>query len=280
MNYRTLLVHLDESPRCDARIDLAARLAREQGAHLIGLAPAGLVNLPARVTPSATGTPSYLELAQAHLDARAEARCEAFRARCAALGVESFEGRCDEQDIVESLVAQGRSCDLLVMSQNDPEAPVDAPDRDLAQQVMMRVGRPVLALPFIGRFEQAGRDVVIAWKDTREATRAVNDALPLLRKARSVHLMCFERPSDTRHVTRLQLNDLRKWLERHGIEAQLHQEAVRSGVGDKLLSRACDLGADLIVMGGYGHSRMAEFVLGGVTRTLLAHMTVPVLLSH
>jgi nucleotide-binding universal stress UspA family protein len=196
------------------------------------------------------------------------------------LGLESFEGRCDEQDPVESLVAQGRSCDLLVMSQNDPEAPIDAPDRDIAQQVMMRVGRPVLALPFIGTFQEVGRNVVIAWKDTRESTRAVHDALPLLRKARSVHLMCFERPSDSRHVTRLQLNDLRKWLERHGIEAQLHQEAVRSGIGDKLLSRACDLGADLIVMGGYGHSRMTEFVLGGVTRTLLAHMTVPVLFSH
>lgn len=280
MNYRSILVHLDDTSRCAVRTAFAARLALEHGAHLLGLAPAGLVNLPARATPTLAGIPDCLERAQAQLNERAAARVDAFRRCVAEAGLEAFDARVDEAHPVESLVAHARNQDLIVMGQNDPADPDGDFDGDLAQQVLLQAGRPVLVVPRAGPCEHAGGNVLVAWKDTRESARALHDALPFLSRARQVHLMCLERPSELRHVTRLQLNDMRKWLERHGVGSHVHQEVARSGVGDMLLSRARDLNADLIVMGGYGHSRMAEFVLGGVTRTLLGRMTTPVLFSH
>ena len=280
MTYRSILVHLDESPRCAVRVGVAARLAREHGAHLLGLAPAGLVNLPARVTPSLSGVPNYLELAQASLNERASALVTAFKRRVEGFGLASLEGRIAENDNVPALLEHARALDLVVLGQTDRVSPGSAIEVDIPEQVFLQSGTPALVVPSTGDFDVVGTCAVVAWNASREATRALHDALPLLRKARSVHLICFERPSDLVHVSRLQLNDACRWLSRHGIEAQLHQEPVRIEVGKALLSRASDLGADLVVMGGYGHSRMAEMLLGGVTRRLLAQMTMPVLISH
>jgi nucleotide-binding universal stress UspA family protein len=280
MGYRSILVHLDESPRCAQRTEIAAALALAHGAHLRGLAPAGLVNLPARVTPSASGSPNYLELAQASLNERAGALVREFEQRARAIGVESFDGRLDEEDTVPSLVRHAGVHDLVVLGQTDRSTPSATLDVAVPEQVLMHGGTATLVVPAAGRYEQVGQNVVVAWNATRESARAVHDAMPILRRATRVHLMCLERESDLRHVSRLQLNDARDWLVRHGVEPHIHQEPIRGDVGEALLSRADDLGADLVVMGGYGHSRMAEFLLGGVTRRLLAQMTMPVLLSH
>lgn len=280
MSWRSILVHLDESPRCAVRVEIAARLAREHGAHLLGLAPAGRVNLPARVTPSSIGVPNYLELAQASLNERAAALVHDFTQRMQALGLVSCAGRVDEDDSVPSLTRHAAVHDLVVLGQTDRTRPSAALEVDVPEQVFLQGGTPVLVVPFAGRFESVGSCAVIAWNATREAARAVHDALPMLRKAREVHLMCFTRETDLRHVSRQQLADALDWLARHGVDARLHHEPVRADVGEALLSRASDLGADLLVMGAYGHSRIAEFLLGGVTRRLLAQMTAPVLLSH
>ena len=280
MSYRSILVHLDESARCAHRTEIAAGLALAHGAHLRGLAPAGLVNLPARVTPLASGSPNYLELAQASLDERAAALVGEFGQRVRAIGVESYDGRVDEDDTVPSLVQHAGVHDLVVLGQTDRSAPSATLDLAVPEQVLMHGGTATLVVPAVGRFERLGLNVVVAWNATRESARAVHDAMPMLRRAQIVHLMCLERESDLRHISRLQLNDARDWLVRHGVDPHLHQEPVRGDVGEALLSRADDLGADLVVMGGYGHSRMAEFLLGGVTRRLLTQMTVPVLLSH
>lgn len=280
MSYRSILVHLDESPRCAIRTEIAAGLALAHGAHLRGLAPAGVVNLPARVTPLTAGSPNYLELAQASLNERAAALVHEFEQRVRRIGVESFDGRADEQDTVPSLVQQAGVHDLVVLGQTDRSSPSATLDVAVPEQVLMHGGTAMLVMPATGRFERIGQNVVIAWNATRESARAVHDAMPILRRARVVHLVCLERESDLRHISRLQINDARDWLVRHGVELHVHQEPVRGDVGEALLSRADDLGADLVVMGGYGHSRMAEFLLGGVTRRLLAQMTTPVLLSH
>jgi nucleotide-binding universal stress UspA family protein len=280
MSYRSILVHLDESPRCAIRTEIAASLALAHGAHLRGLAPAGVVNLPARVTPLTAGSPNYLELAQASLNERATALVHEFEQRVRMIGVESFDGRADEQYTVPSLVQQAGVHDLVVLGQTDRSSPSATLDVAVPEQVLMHGGTATLVMPTTGRFERIGQNVVIAWNATRESARAVHDAMPILRRARVVHLVCLERESDLRHISRLQINDARDWLVRHGVELHVHQEPVRGDVGEALLSRADDLGADLVVMGGYGHSRMAEFLLGGVTRRLLAQMTTPVLLSH
>lgn len=280
MSYRSILVHLDESPRCAARTEIAAAIALEHGAHLRGLAPAGLVNLPARVTPMASETPNYLELAQAALDERATALVRQFEKRVRAMGVGSFDGRVDEQDTVPSLVRHAGLHDLVVVGQTDRSAPSTTLDLAIPEQVLMHGGTATLVVPATGQHERIGQNVVVAWNATRESARALHDAMPMLRRTQIVHLMCLERESDLHHVSRLQINDARDWLRRHEVELHIHQEPVRGNVGEALLTRAADLGADLVVMGGYGHSRMAEFLLGGVTRRLLAQMTIPVQLSH
>ena len=280
MSYRSILVHLDESPRCAVRTEIAASLALAHHAHLRGLAPTGLVNLPARVSPLASGSPNYLELAQASLNERANALVREFERRVRAIGVESFDGRIDEDDTVPSLVQHAGVHDLVMLGQTDRSAPSATLDIAAAEQVLMHGGTATLIVPAVGRYERIGQNVMVAWNATRESARALHDAMPLLQRARLVHLTCLERESDLRHVTRLQINDARDWLVRHGVELHIHQEPVRGDVGEALLLRAENLGADLVVMGGYGHSRMAEFLLGGVTRRLLAQMTMPILLSH
>jgi len=141
------------------------------------------------------------------------------------------------------------------------------------------VGRPVLIVPRYGTFETVGERVLVAWNGSREATRAVHDALPLLKLASSVTVLSIDPEHDT--GDRIPGADIALHLARHGVAAEgMSTVGLDISVGDLLLSRAADLGADLIVMGAYGHSRVRELVLGGATRHILQHMTVPVLMSH
>ena len=122
---------------------------------------------------------------------------------------------------------------------------------------------------------------MVAWDASRLATRAVNDALPILRKASKVHLLAINPEGGREGHGDVPGADIGLHLARHGVKAEassIHAEDLEAG--DALLSRAADFGADLIVMGAYGHSRWRELVLGGVTRHLLNHMTAPVFMSH
>jgi len=149
----------------------------------------------------------------------------------------------------------------------------------LPEELALGVGRPVLVVPRYGTFETVGQRVLIAWNGSREATRAVNDAIPILKMATKVTVLSVDPEGEPDR--RLPGADLALHLARHGIAAEAEStQALDIGVGDVLLSRAADLGADLIVMGAYGHSRLREMMLGGATRHLLQHMTVPVLMSH
>jgi nucleotide-binding universal stress UspA family protein len=136
-------------------------------------------------------------------------------------------------------------------------------------------------LPYAGTFSSVGKRVLVAWDGTREATRAVHDALPLIAAAEAVTVVSVaSRESDFERLHR-SLERIVRHLERHGLAARA-EEDVKTGmtVSDALLSRAIDLDADLIVAGAYHHSKFREALLGGVSRELLDHMTVPVLMSH
>jgi len=145
---------------------------------------------------------------------------------------------------------------------------------------MIAAGRPVLVVPYAGAFETVGKRILIAWDGTREANRALHDALPLFTdpEATVVFVGSHERDLEQHRPA---LDRVVDHLRHHGVAARL-EEALRGGlaVSDILLSRAADLGADLIVSGGYHHTQLREALLGGVSRELLEHMTVPVLMSH
>ena len=174
-----------------------------------------------------------------------------------------------------------RYADLVILGQLDPDRAESDLIRPRPEQVALGSGRPVLIVPYAGHFDDVGRRVLIAWNATREAARAVSDAMPFLTSAELVTVLTIDPREGPRAHGELPGADIALHLARHGVKAQI-ERTVSAGlpVGEVLLSRVADLGADLIVMGAYGHSRVREMLLGGVTRSVLRSMIVPVLMSH
>jgi nucleotide-binding universal stress UspA family protein len=176
--------------------------------------------------------------------------------------------------------ARAATCvDLVVLGQADPDGTLrsDVP-ADFVPSVVIGCGRPALVLPHRHAGGDIGRVVLLAWKPTREAAHALAGALPLLQAADKVHVAMWDEADATQAANRA---DLKNYLRLHGIAADVHDYGPESrDVGEYLLSLAADVGADLLVMGCYGHGRMREWVLGGATRSVLRTMTVPVLMAH
>lgn len=277
--WRNLMVHLDSSVRCAARVELAIGLALEHEAHLLGVAASGWPARPAEVAFDLLGF-GPLVPASDQLQRAAQHACELFADRARARGLASYTARTEEAAGAQFVVELARCHDLTIVGQREAEGADPIVPPDLAVRVLMGSGRPLLVVPWAGRFDAPPRAVLLAWSGTRESARALADALPLLARAQTVHLVGFDRPQAETSATQASLDAAQHWLNLHRVETRLHRETVDIDFGEAVLSRASELGADAIVMGGYGHSRAAEFVLGGMTRKLLASMTVPVLLSH
>jgi nucleotide-binding universal stress UspA family protein len=280
MTYRSLLVHVNQDPLCRARTKTAIRLARDLDCHLVGLAPTGLIDMPV----FAEATSSYSEFASLAWDTlrdRAQLAAHRFRNDCDAAELKFFEAVVDESDEALSLVRHAHCSDLTLLTQADPGAPGHGAAQALVEQVVLHSARPTLILPYAGHFDTLGSKAMVAWDDSREAARALSDALPLLRRAKSVNVVAWnEKGTGADTTLRPRLDALHKWLMWQGVSAEIGVETTEIGIAEAMLSRAADLDADLIVMGAYGHARWAERVLGGATRGLLASMTVPVLMSH
>ena len=280
MTYRSLLVLLDQDPLCAARSQAAMRLAKALDCHLVGVAPTGLIDLPASAHAAAS-LADFAALAWDTLRTQAERATERFRDECRAAGVTSCEAVVDESGQAPSLVRHAHCSDLTLLTQADPAAPGYRLAREVVEQVLLYSARPTLILPYAGRFESIGTKVMVAWDDSRESARAVSDALPLLRLAEQVLVVSWNEAGAIEDKTlRPRLDALHRWLMWQGVSAEVRVETTGIGIAEAMLSRAADLDTDLIVMGAYGHARWTERVLGGATRGLLASMTVPVLMSH
>jgi nucleotide-binding universal stress UspA family protein len=276
MELKDLLVHVDSDPACVARVDLAVTLAAQHGAHLTGLHIVQPPELPGYLEVELPA--ELLDAQRRHRSVLARRAEERFheRARRRAIPV---EWRTDTGPVLATMKLHARYADLTVVGQGIDLG--DTPyDLDvLAEELALAVGRPVLIVPRYGSVETIGERVLVAWNGSREATRAVHDALPLLKRAAKVTVLSV----DPEHGPgpRVPSADIALHLARHGVVVEAASTlGLDVGVGDILLSRAADLGVDLIVMGAYGHSRVREMILGGVTRHMLRNMTVPVLMSH
>ena len=279
MDYQSFLVHIDDSDQSDQRLDVAARLARRFDAEL-----AGAYLVPTReLTPFTSAMlPDALVEHRLRDSGDAQARAEArFRAAADGEGLVDVDWSAPAGRPIDAAISHARYSDIAILGQPQPTDDHAAFANDLVRSVLMAAGRPVLIVPHFGEFASIGETVLIAWKETRESARAVADALPFLKQARTVVVMSISAPHDQSVRETLADAGIAAFLARHGIGAEVrHEVAEDIDAGNLLLSRAADLGADLIVMGAYSRPRLSEFVLGGVTRVMLQAMTVPVLMSH
>lgn len=280
MACESLLVLLDDQPDCAVRTRTALALARRLDCHLLGLAPTGLLELPA-ASGSAAALADFAATALDLLRDRAERVAERFRRDCRDAGLSAFEAVVDAADMARSVVRHAHCSDLTLLTQADPIAPGHRAARERVETVVLHSARPTLILPHARHVERVGARVLVAWDDSREAARAVSDALPLLRGAEEVRLASWgEADGSDPYALPVQLDRVQRWLARHGIDAHVQLEGQTAAIAEALLARAADWGSDLIVMGAYGHARWTERMLGGATRGLLRSMTVPVLMSH
>ncbi|MDE2400405.1 MAG: universal stress protein [Burkholderiales bacterium] len=283
MTYRSLLLHLDHDPHCTARTQVAIRLAKKLDCHLAGVAPTGFMDVPASPQDSISLT-EFAAVAWRTLRDQAEQATQRFREECRTAGLKSFEAVIDEEDKATSLVRHAHCSDLTILSQADPGATGHELAQDVVEQVVLFSARPTLILPHTYRNAAGGSigtHAMVAWDDSREAARALSDALPLLRLAKRVQVVNWHKAranSDQTWHTRL--DALHQWLMWQGVPADVCVETSDINITDTMLSRAAKLKSDLIVMGAYGHARWNERMLGGATRGMLTSMTVPVLMSH
>jgi len=279
MDYRTILVHADPSLHAPARIALAASLARQANAHLVGAAttgvsrhvcPEGYVSVPGKIISG------YLD----PLIAAAQRDLDHFEALALASGAVLLERKlvCDHTD--DGLARQATFADLVVLSQNDPGESTSNFVSALPEYVVYNCARPVLVVPHSRQLPHVGRNVLLAWNASREATAAMTGAIALMQRASEVTVVRFDPAPDSDTEGMTPATDLPRYLERHGIGAQFVDRDSGGDVGKALLALAGELGCDLIVMGCYGHTRMHELLLGGASRTVLQRMHVPVLMAH
>lgn len=279
MSYKSILVHVDNSPGSKQRVTLAIELAQAHQAHLMGVAPTGILYLPFGAGGDVTGL--YYEQAVTALKETAQNGIDAFEQQVRFAGLASTECHRVDDDANVALTLHGRYADLIILSQKDPNVTGIAIDTVRPEHVLLHAARPVLIVPYAGSFSNIGQQVMIAWNASRESARAVSDAMPLLKKAKKVHVTVFNAAQNFVDMHGQKPGaDIELFLMRHGVKVEVSHVETSIDIGNTLLSRMADYNSDLLVMGGYGHSRFRETILGGVTKTILEHMTVPVLLSH
>ena len=273
---KDIVVNLTTDAARDVAADYAVTVARVFDAHLSGIAFAYDVFVPGSVFGDVP-----IDLADAERDKREQTARTAIAkldetARGAGLSAASQVLSATLADSADIFARLARRFDLSIL----PQAGPDTKTRNLiVEAALFESGRPVLVVPYIQREGLAPNCVMVCWDGSRSAARAVGDALPFLLRAKRVEVVLVA--SEAGKSDEIPGADIAHHLARHGLKVELKRlVSVDVDVANTLLSHAADIGSDLLVMGGYGHSRLREFVLGGVTRGILASMTLPTLMSH
>lgn len=276
--FRSILLHLDASPRAAARLQLTHDLAALHGARVTALYAnvSSALDLPYAMAEGAGEALAVLQ--QLDIDRRDDTRRLFDRSNAEATAPMHW-AEVRNETVVSGVAAGALFADLLVLGQHDPGAawPHGVP-ADFVESVVIASGRPALVVPFVDIAVTLGQNPLIAWKATREAAHAVSAALPMLQRAKQVHLTAAAEADGAG----ARVEELVEYLRLHGVIAPIerHAPVASASAGDGLLSLAADIGADLLVMGCYGHTRAREMMLGGASRTILRSMTLPVLLAH
>jgi len=272
MTIRSILVHLSDDERNATLTEVGLDLAGKHDAKLIALYTSNPWQLPTDVLGYVP--PELIDRYAEDVQRAAGNAKKQFDSAVAATTVAS-EWRHVEGFAHDVTVTHSRYADLTIVGQANSDnaaAPQGLPDA-----VMLSAGRPVLIIPYVGKFSAIGNKILIAWNGTREAARAVGDALPFLKAAKETLVVGVD-TMDDQHVAGA---DLATYLAQHGVTVNVRPVVAPDiSVSDALLDAVADYSCDMIVMGGYGHSRLRELAFGGTTRHIMDHMTVPVLMSH
>ena len=280
MTIKNILLHMDATDRCQERLNVAGELALAHDANLTGL--------------YVTAEPVYPMYAEAsyipedlleNFEKEDRENCEIsekkFREFTDAQGIKN-EWHTEQGPLSSVVSKHARYADLTILGKGSIDDPKHLPDPFLAEDVVMQSGRPVLIIPNAGHFDGFGKRILVCWNGSREAVRAINDAMPLLQAADKVTVLVVnpEKPSSGDHGD-IPSTDIAHFLARHGIRVEAASTKTdQSDVGEIILARAFDVDADMIVAGAYGHSRTREWILGGVTKTLIHETAVPAFVSH
>jgi nucleotide-binding universal stress UspA family protein len=274
MALKDILVLVDNDENNPARLEVALALAQAHQAHVVGLLVVPRISLPVHVEfPLPASILEAQDNAQKEWVARAE---RTFRESADKAGI-SYEWRCGVGNVSDIAALHARYCDIVVVGQRHP----DEIGTDMPDHLILSIGRPALVVPYVGSYAKVGERIMVAWDASRLATRAVHDALPLLMTAKYVDVLAINPKGGPQGHGDIPSADICQHLARHGVKAEAeHVYADDIDAGDMLLSQAASRGTDLLVMGAYGHSRWRELILGGLTRSILQHMTMPVMMSH
>ncbi len=271
MSYRTLLVLVTDDPRLDERLATARMLGQRFDAHVVGLHVMPLPVVPLGYGEAAAYVgPEIIEAQREAAAGTADRLRRRFEAAMAELAPD-FHWRAVEGDPAMVALAQARTADLVLAPQSELRG-LEALEPDVAEHLAMGAGVPVAILPRSGWKNDPGRRILVAWNGSRQATRAVHDALPFLARADRVLLLAVGEEAGERADEALAM------LERHGLEVTGEARAeADEPIGALLLRRAAEEDCDMLVMGAYGHSRLRELILGGTTRHVFAHADLVVL---
>ena len=287
-NYRKIVVHVNDSDRSSQVLAYATMMAANHGAALCAVYAAAPLHVGAYVSPETAMMAVQLR-EEAENNRIVKAQNQVFQAAQASNLKIDFHRAVD--DPIRAMIAYARMADLVIVGQPSKDQ-ADGQTERCASQLLVAAACPIIFVPNTQTVASDAQRILVACSATRESARALKDALPFLQRAKTVEVLRFGIASVEEDE---QLNGVAAYLQAHGVAATYSVKPVRhlstserlltptvvdASIAELLLSHAADTDANLIVMGGYGHSRMFERVLGGVTRTLLGSMTVPVLMSH
>lgn len=277
MTYKTILIYLPNEHNAQRIIRLAANVARKFDSHLTGLHIVSSISDYPETIISEEFSGRFLKEQEILKNKIKEIFVEQTRS-------EDFvtEWRCEtaaSHRYGARLIQHARCADLIIMAQPDPEK--DNPEhKHIQREIIEGSGRPVLIIPNYGDFKNIGEKVLVGWSATREAARAVYDGIPLLQASKKTEIFWVSKMDIKGGYMEDAAKEIAVCLDRHGVKVNLsHHQESGLAIGDELLNKAANSGADLIISGAYGHSRMYDFMVGATTPHLMKHMTVPVLFS-
>lgn len=279
MTIKYILVHLNDVRRAQGLLAPAVALARHRDAILCGvhISP-GLPLLAAPTIPYGTDVVDAVAAAERRA---AEQLAAVFHAETGVLGARARwrVEQARQPDLAECVMNIGRTADLIVASQADPDWDM-APVLDFPERLALESGRPVLMVPRTGRFAEIPRNLLIAWNGKRESARAAFDALALLSPGSSARLLVLD-DGGKGAVLAAGAEMLAETFQLHGVNADVRVAAIAGRpVGRAIMDECMATGADLLAMGAYGHTRFRELVFGGATRYVTHHLAIPTLFSH